>query len=134
MKKRVLFIVWGWLYLLCAALGHIQSPAGIQAASLTALSVAFFIPGFWLLLDAWKQKDKKTCQLLCHISLTSLVLTVVFLLANIFSATGSKTLGDVLYVFLIWVSAPMVCSQFWVLILFLWSILFFAARACKKKL
>ena len=60
--------------------------------------------------------------------------TFALLVANFLSASASQQVGDVLYAVLIIVSAPMVCSQFWVLSLFLWSILFFAAKACKKKL
>ena len=134
MKTRILYGIWLWLYLLCAALGHIQNPTAGQQAALTCLSVIFFVPGFLLLLEGWKQKSKKACRLLFSISLSSLVLTAIMLLANLFSVTGSETLGDVMYVMLIWLSSPMICSGYWFLSLFLWATLLFSANLCKKKL
>ena len=134
MKKRILYIVWLWLYLLCAALGHAKNPTAAQQVGMTSLAVIFFIPGFWLLVDSWKQKDKKTCTALFCISLGSLVLTVVMLLANLLAVTGSQALGDMLYVMLNWLSAPMFCSGYWVLSLFLWAVLLFSASFCKKRL
>ena len=134
MKKRILYILWGWLYLLCAALGHLENPEGMQAAALTVLSLLFFVPGFLLLYAGWREKSKKTLDTIFYICLASLVLTVCFLLANVLSVTGSETLGKVLYVFLIWVSAPMVCSGYWFLSLFLWAFLLFSAKVLKKRL
>lgn len=134
MKQTILLLIWGWLYLICAALGHATDITATQQAAMTVLSVIFFLPGFWLLADGWKQKKKKTCQLVFLISLTSLCLTLALLLANLLSVTGSEALGNVLYVLLIWLSAPMICSGYWVLSLFLWATLLFASIFCKKKL
>ncbi|MBR3979410.1 MAG: hypothetical protein IKJ94_07300 [Oscillospiraceae bacterium] len=134
MKKRILYIVWLWLYLLCAALGHTASPTATQQAAMTCLSVIFFIPGFWLLIDFCRRRDKKGLSCLFFISLASLALTFLLLLANLLSVTGPEALGNVLYVLLIWLSSPMVCSGYWFLSLFLWAILLFSAITCKKKL
>lgn len=134
MKKRILYITWLWLYLLCAALGHNADPTATQQAAMTCLSVIFFVPGFWLLADGWKRRDKKDLSRLFFISLASLVLTALLLLANLLSVTGSEVLGNVLYVLLIWLSSPMICSGYWFLSLFLWAVLLFSAITCKKKL
>ncbi len=134
MKKRILYIVWLVLYLLCAGLGHIHNPDPTQQMGMTALAVLFFIPGFSLLTDSWKQKDKKTCAILFYISLGSLVLTVLMLLVNLLSVTGSQALGDVVYVMLNWLSVPMLCSGYWIISLFLWSVLLFSTITCKKKM
>ena len=134
MKKTILLLIWGWLYLICAALGHATETTAAQQTAMTVLSVIFFIPGFWLLLDGWKRKKKQTCNLIFFISLGSLSLTLVMLLANVLSVTGSEILGNVMYVLLIWLSAPMVCSGYWFLSLFLWAILLFSSILCKKKL
>ena len=69
-----------------------------------------------------------------YISLGSLVLTLVMLLLNVMSVTGSETLGNVMYELLIWLSAPMICSGYWILSLFLWASLLFSAIFCKKRL
>lgn len=134
MKKTILLFVWGWLYVICAALGHATEVTDAQQTAMTVLSVLFFVPGFWLLLDGWKNKKKATCSLVFYISLGSLSLTLVMLLLNLLSVTGSETLGNVLYVMLIWLSAPMVCCGYWILSLFLWAVLLFSAITCKKKL
>ena len=134
MKKTILLLIWGWLYLICAALGHATEVTAAQQTAMTILSVIFFIPGFLLLLDGWKQKKKATCNLVFYISLGSLVLTLVMLLLNVMSVTGSETLGNVMYEMLIWLSAPMICSGYWVLSLFLWGVLLFSSIFCKKRL
>lgn len=133
MKKRILYIAWGCLYVLCAGLGHISNPGPTQSWALTAMSVIFFIPGFLLLTDALKAGDGKTLFHLRLISGISLGLTVILLVANMFSVLGSELLGDVLYEFLILLSVPMICSQHWVLSLFLWAYMFFSTLSLKKK-
>ena len=134
MKTRILYGIWLWLYLLCAALGHMKEPTQLQQAGMTALSVIFFVPGFWLLADAWKRKNKTACKVLFYISLGSLALTLCLLLANLLSISGSETLGNVMYVALIWLSSPMICSGYWFLSLFLWATLLFSAITCKKRM
>ncbi len=134
MKKRILYIAWLFLYLLCAALGHSVNPTAVRQTVMTCLSVIFFVPGFWLLIDSWLRRDKKGIRRLIFICLTSLSVTLVMLLANLLSVTGSETLGNVLFVMLIWLSSPMVCSGYWFLSLFLWAILLFSSITCKKKL
>lgn len=134
MKKTILLFIWGWLYLICAALGHATEVTATQQTAMTVLSVIFFIPGFWLLADGWKKKRKDTCSLVFYISLGSLILTLVMLLLNVMSVTGSEALGNVMYALLIWLSAPMICSGYWILSLFLWGVLLFSAIFCKKRL
>ena len=134
MKKTILLFIWGWLYLICAALGHATDVTAAQQTAMTILSVLFFLPGFLLLLDGWKKKKKGTCNLVFYISLGSLALTLVMLLLNVLSVTGSETLGNVMYELLIWLSSPMICCGYWFLSLFLWASLLFASISCKKKL
>ena len=134
MKKTILLCLWLWLYLICAALGHATEVTATQQGAMTVLSVLFFIPGFWLLWDGWKQKKKSTCNLIFYISLCSLCLTLVALLLNVFSVTGSETLGNVMHVLLIWLSSPMVCSGYWFLSLFLWAILLFSSIIARKRI
>lgn len=134
MKKRILYIAWAFLYLLCAALGHSADPSATRQMVMTGLSVIFFIPGFWLLIHSYLHRDEKELKRLFFISLASLTLTLVMLLANLLSVTGSEALGKALYVLLIWLSSPMICSGYWFMSLFLWAILLFSAITLKKKL
>lgn len=132
MKKSVLYIIWACLYFLCAGLGHISEPAPVQAVALTLFALFFFVPGTILLIQALRKQDKKTLLQLRWISGLSLGLTFALLLANVFSVLGSELLGDVLYEFLIFVSVPMICSQYWFASLFLWACLLFATFPFKK--
>lgn len=133
MKKIFLYSIWLFLYALCAGLGFVEEAEGLQAAALTAMSLIFFIPGVFLLIDARKTNDRKGLLLLRWICIAALSLSLIFLVANIFSALGSEALGDSLYQLLIFASVPMVCSQHWFLSLFLWACLLFATFSPKKK-
>ena len=123
MKKSYLFALWGGLFVLCAALGFIPSPGAALKILLTLLSVAFFIPGALLLRHAALNKDRNTATLVRNLAAASLVLTLVLLIGNFFSVLGSARLGSILHTLLIIVSSPMICSQYWVLSLFLWACL-----------
>lgn len=133
MKKRILYITWGCLYALCAGLSHIPDPEGAQSVALTLLSLAFFVPGVILLIDALRTGDQKARLTLRWISGLSLGLTLLLLVANVFSVLGSETLGTVFYELLLFASVPMICSQYWVLSLFLWACLLFATLPAKKQ-
>lgn len=126
MKKTVLYCSWVFFYFLCAFISNVENPAGIQSAALTVLSLIFFIPPAILLYDAARSGDKKTLLRLRLISILSLSLTLAALIANIASVNASETVGNVLYQVLIFASVPMVCSQHYVLSMFLWACLLFA--------
>ena len=127
MKKSYLFVLWGGLFVLCAALGFIPNPGTALKILLTLLSVAFFIPGALLLRYAALNKDRNTAMLVRNLAIASLALTLVLLIGNFFSVLGSARLGSILYTLLIIVSSPMICSQYWVLSLFLWACLMIGA-------
>lgn len=132
MKKVFLYSLWLFLYALCAGLAYIPNPEGLQSAALTALALIFFVPGVILLIDALRAKDKKHLLLLRWICITVLALTLVLLGANVISALGSQAMGDALFDVLIFVSVPMICSQHWLMILFLWACLLFATFLGQK--
>ena len=135
MKKAILYFIWGFLYFLCAFISNVQSPTGVQSVALTVLSLLFFVPPGVLLYDALKKEDKKTLFLLRLLSILSLSLTLGALIANIAVVGASETVGNVLYQVLIFVSVPMVCSQHYVLSMFLWAFLMIATipRLYKRK-
>ncbi len=134
MKKTVLYSLWAMLYVICAVLGYcVPEPSGLQSFALIALSFLFFVPPVLLRIDAHRQKDQKTKRLLRWVSGASVALTMILLVANLLSALGSQTLGDVLYVALAVVSAPMLSSQQGFLSVFLWACLFFASLDRKEK-
>ena len=93
------------------------------------LSLVFFVPGGLLL---WRG-DRQAVRLVRNLSMISLSATLVCLIVNLLSVQNSRVVGDVLYGVLVVVSAPMVCSQFWGLSLFLWACLMVTAISKLKK-
>lgn len=127
MKKHYLFALWGGLFTLCAALGFIPAPGTALKILLTLLSVAFFIPGALLLHLSAKNGDRSAAELVRNLAAASLAFTLLLIVANFFSVLGSEVLGNILYSVLVIVSAPMVCSGYWALSLFLWACLMIGA-------
>ena len=123
MTKKVLFSLWGVLFIVCAGLGFIPEPAGILRGLLTGISVLFFVPPALLLYRAGKTQDDGSRLLVRNLSALSLMLTLILLVLNFLTALGSDVLGRILYSVLIIVSSPMVCSGYWALSLFLWACL-----------
>lgn len=137
MSRKVLFALWGAMFILCAGLGFIPGfsqnlGAGAQGV-LTALSLLFFVPPALLIYAAARQKDLRTLKLVQGFSAMSLGLTLLTLVVNVLSAMGTVTLGNVLFGVLIVVSSPMVCSGYWALSLFLWACLLLASHSLLKK-
>ena len=129
MNKKILFALWGVLFLLCAGLGFIPEPQGAAKGLMTALSVLFFVPPAVLLYRC----DRDTSLLIRNLSLLSLGVTLVTLILNFILAVSSEFLGTVLHYILVVVSAPMICSGYWVLSLFLWACLLMASLKMQKK-
>lgn len=123
MKEKILYPIWGVLFLLCAGLGFIPNPTGFGKFLLIVCSVLFFVPGILILQESFRSGSKKNRIRVRVISICSLVLTVLVLIANVLSIAASEAVGNFVYGLLIVISTPMVCSQYWVLSLFLWSCL-----------
>jgi len=126
MKKSTLLLIWGGLYIACVLFGFLPEPAGALKAFMVLLSLGFFIPPVLLLRSG-------NARLVRNISIGSLVITLVFIIANFMTYDSSKTVGNVLYGFLNVVSAPMICSQYWIVSLFLWACLMVASISKLKK-
>ena len=126
MSNKALYILWGGLYILCAALGFIPSAEGAASTAMTLLSIGFFIPGAMLLYRGQRMQIR-------IISAVSLGATMVSVILNILSVTMERIDGEILYVLLALVSAPMFCSRIWVLSLFLWACLLMASFFWKKE-
>ena len=127
MNKKLLYALWGSLFILCAGLGFILEPEGKLQLLLTTVSILFFLPPALLLWDAGKQQDLHTLKLIRNLSALSLGLTVVLLVLNFLTAMQSEFLGQVLHYILVIVSSPMICSGHWAMSLFLWACLLTAS-------
>lgn len=127
MKKILLLIIWGFLFLLCAILGFLPNVTGVGRVICTILSLLFFVPGGMLLWQSHKSGDVHTIRLIRNLSILSLALSVVFLVANVLAVFAPQFVGDMLHVMLVFLSAPMFCSHAWGISLFLWAVLLFSA-------
>lgn len=126
MKTKSLWIAWGAMYVLCTLLGFIPNPTGFLRSLMLFISVVFYFPGFILIYTAQQQNNKKALRTLRLISAGSLALTLAALVANFQWVMASEAVGNLLYVVLVLVSTPMVCSGLWASPLFLWACLLMA--------
>lgn len=129
MKKSILYTAWGGMFLLSAGLGFLREPATAARAALTVISLLFFCPPAALLWQARQTGDRRTAAVIRNLSALSLGATAVLVIANILSAFGSPALGLFLHGMLTIVSAPMLCSGYWALSLFLWASLLIGSLA-----
>ena len=127
MKNRFLFALWGALFILCAGLGFIPEPSGAVRFLLTAVSVLFFLPPAVLVWRGRKTHDRALLALMRNLSIASLGLSVLLIIANFLTAFRSELLGDILHGILVVVSSPMICSGHWAMSLFFWACLLIAS-------
>ena len=127
MKKQsypILYTLWAAMFLLTAALGLLfPEESGPGRWVLMAISLIFFVPPWMILHRARAAEDLSQIRLVRYLSLASVVLTAVLLVLNLKSAGLSDAMGRALNAALAVVSAPMLCSQFFVLPIFLWGCL-----------
>jgi hypothetical protein len=134
MKKTALYIAWFCLFLATAILGSVEPGSKSMKIVMIALAICFFIPPGILLYQGISRGDRAQVILLRRVSIISLAATFALLVANFVSTSASQQMGDLLYALLIIVSAPMVCSQFWIISLFAWAcILMTSLMYCPKK-
>ena len=127
MNKKLLYALWGCLFILCAGLGFIPEPEGSAQILLTTLSLLFFLPPAVLLQQSGKHGEVHTVRLIRNLAALSLGLTLVLLVLNFLTALRSEFLGSVLHYILVMVSSPMICSGHWAMSLFLWACLLVAS-------
>ena len=125
MNRNFLFLLWGLFFILCAGLGFLPEVSGWM----TALSLLFFLPPALLLA----KQERNTVLLVRNLAILSLSVTLVVLILNFVLAVSSETLGNILHSILAIVSAPMLCSGYWVLSLFCWACLLMASLKLLKK-
>lgn len=123
MKSQFLYALWGALFILCAGLGFIPEPAGVLRVLLTGLSILFFLPPAVLVWKGRREKDRMALSLVRNLSIASLSLSVLLIIANFLTVFRSELLGDILHGVLVVVSSPMICSGHWAMSLFFWACL-----------
>lgn len=123
MKEKILYALWACLYILCVGLGTVGTVEGIGKIFFVLTALIFFIPGILLVVFGLREKNKKMLLRVRIVCICSLVLTLIFLVANFLTANASDATGYAMFELLNLVSAPMLCSQYWILSLFLWACL-----------
>ena len=134
MFHQLFYTLWGAMFVLCAASGFIPEPQGAARWALTALSLLFFLPPAVLVWRAKEEKDRFTLRLIRSLCLCSLGLTLVLLIATFAAIPASLAVGDILYGVLTVLSAPMICSQIWIVSLCLWAVLLWSCILLLRKL
>lgn len=133
MNNQKISMIWAFLYGACAALGFIPNPVGALSGFMIVLSVAFFIPPAVLVYRSIKNRDFLILKKLRYLSLIWLGLTTVMVSLNFLSVEASEAAGKVLYWLLILVSSPMICSQTWIVPIFLWGCLLTVCLQYREK-
>lgn len=133
MKRSTLWLLWGVFYIICAGLGFIPQPEGIVRAMLFLLSLLFFVPPGVLLHEARQHSDRALLRRMRILALASLILTQLMLIASILTAPCSEALGTAMHILLGLVSAPMFCSNYFVVPLFLWAVVLIMSFQKKKE-
>ena len=120
---KTLYLAWGALFVLTAALGLLFPGAqnGLGLFCLRAVTVLFFLPPWMILAKARTEGAVFHTRLLRYLSLASLAMTLVLFCAGILTAVDNPALGDLIHVLMAIVCAPLVCSNFYVLPMFLWG-------------
>ena len=119
--------IWLCFYVLCVGLGTLEDVKGMAKVFFVLTSLIFFLPGVYLLYLGNREKNRKICLRVRVVAIVSLVLTVVVFSGNVIAVSSSAAAGRVLYDLLNLVSAPMFCSQYWILSIFLWACLLSAS-------
>lgn len=134
LRYQTLYYIWGGLFALTAVLGLLFPNVEHEAAlaALMAVSVGFFVPP-WLILEKAKGENRLFhVRLLRYLAIASLTATLVFLCAGILSVRYDQAVGDLLHIMMTILCAPLVCSNFYVVPMFLWATLLVGSFGRKK--
>ena len=136
MKKlsyKTLYIAWAVMFALTAVLGFLfpEAQNGWAKFGLGMIAVLFFLPPWAIVVKAKKENVRFHSRLVGILAAASLVWTLALLVLNLLSVTWSAAVGNALYAALVIVSSPMICSNLYVLPLFLWGTLLTGAFSKK---
>ena len=127
MKYKYLYMMWAGMYLLCAVLGFLPDPQGLVYWLLFFISMLFFVPPVWILVQAIRQKNRRQVKAVLVISISWLILTLCLLVVNFLSVTATQAVGTAMHYLLTALASPMICSQVWVVPMFAFGCLLTAS-------
>ncbi len=120
-KQLKLSIAWAVMYIICVVFSFIPAGNDLLTVLEAALALGFFIPPALLLHYAVITGKKTTLIRIRNLCFASLGSTLALLVLNFLSVYFSAEMGTAVYYLLTLVSVPMICSQFWLLSLFVWA-------------
>ena len=131
---KSLYRLWIGLFALTALLGlffpGVENAAGRFFLGL--ISVVFFLPPWAILARARKAGNRHHLRLVRYLSIANLVLTLALICAGILSLPYGETVGNMIHVLMTVLCAPLVCSNYYVLPMVLWAMLFYGSFGKKK--
>ena len=133
MTNRKLAIIWAILYGVTAALEFLPKLSKALSFLMILLSLAFFVPPGMLIYRGVTRGDTKLLRIIRNLCFASLGGTLLLLVLNFLTYNASPAAGLVLNWLLTLVSAPMICSQLWVVPLFGWAIMLMICLDKTKK-
>ncbi len=121
MRQKLVYLLWLFLYIICVGLGTIQAHIPVLNIFQGLFAVLFYVPPVLLTLEGLKKGQRKYLLQIRGISIASLVLTLVFMIANIASVYATEAVGNTLNQLYILVSVPMHCLPYGFISIFLWA-------------
>ena len=129
LSYRTLYLLWAGLFVLTAVLGflfpNVTEPT--ERLPLQLATGAFFVPPWAIMTKANVEQVDKHIKIVRNLALSSVIATCVLLSMNILCIGMGDAVGNALNAALTIVSAPLVCSNFYVMPLFLWGTLLMGA-------
>ncbi len=123
MSNKTWYWIWGGMYAICAVLGFIPGPQGALYWLLFGISLLFFVPPAVILRQAVTAKDRRSIKIMRTVCLTWFAVMLFLLILNLGSIGASAAAGAAVYYFLVVLASPMICSQIWVVPMFLFGCL-----------
>ncbi len=121
MKQKTICLLWLFLYIICIGLGTLEYDILPLQIFQGIFAAAFYVPPVLLVLEGLK--NRKYLILPRIVSIVSLSLTLVLMIAQVFSVYASEATGNLLNQLYILVAAPMHCLPYGFISIFLWACL-----------
>ena len=123
MKQKLIYLLWLFLYIICVGLGTIYADILVLQLFQGLFALLFFVPPVLLVLEGLREGQKKYLVQIRTISIISLALTLIFMIANIAAVYATESVGNTLNQIYILVAAPMHCLPYGFISIFLWACL-----------
>lgn len=123
MKQKLIYLLWLFLYIVCVGLGTIYADILVLQLFQGLFALLFFVPPVLLVLEGLREGQKKYLVQIRTISIISLALTLIFMIANIAAVYATESVGNTLNQIYILVAAPMHCLPYGFISIFLWACL-----------